>query len=42
VSSLTPDRRQALAEVLRRTLSGGRDGRIDLNARAWAARAVVD
>jgi SAM-dependent methyltransferase len=40
VASLDPPSRESLRERLRRRLPAGRDGRIQLRARAWAVRGV--
>jgi SAM-dependent methyltransferase len=42
VASLDPTRRESLKERLRRRILPGGDGPIQLRARAWAVRGVVD
>jgi SAM-dependent methyltransferase len=41
-TSLAPEARQRLKELLRATLGASEDGSIHLEARAWAVRATVD
>jgi hypothetical protein len=41
-TSLAPEARERLKELLRATLGASEDGSIHLEARAWAVRATVD